>query len=211
LINVALVIIFGWLLATTVVGIMAGRNRAFSMEEYFVAGRSFGLILFYTTAAAEIYSSFAFLGLAGWAYSKGMSITYALAYGSIAYAIYFLLGPRINRLGKRMNYISQPDYLEDRYGSRGLGVLAAIIGVVFIIPYLQLQIMGSGMIVQLASGGGHKLAVGGSNQLRCGGHLRLRIGPKGYRVDQLHAGHNHAGRHGLRWLPGVQELLRRGW
>jgi SSS family solute:Na+ symporter len=153
LINVALVIIFGWLLATTVVGIMAGRNRAFSMEEYFVAGRSFGLILFYTTAAAEIYSSFAFLGLAGWAYSKGMSITYALAYGSIAYAIYFLLGPRINRLGKRMNYISQPDYLEDRYGSRGLGVLAAIIGVVFIIPYLQLQIMGSGMIVQLASGG----------------------------------------------------------
>ena len=50
--TITLVIIFGWLLATTVVGVMAGRNRAFSMEEYFVAGRSFGLLLFYTTAAA---------------------------------------------------------------------------------------------------------------------------------------------------------------
>lgn len=151
--TITLVIIFGWLLATTIVGVLAGRNRAFSMEEYFVAGRSFGLILFYTTAAAEIYSSFAFLGLAGWAYSKGISITYALAYGSISYAIYFFLGPRINRLGKSMHYISQPDYLEDRYGSKALGILVAVVGVVFIIPYLQLQIMGSGLIVQLASGG----------------------------------------------------------
>ena len=151
--TITLVIIFGWLLATTVVGVMAGRNRAFSMEEYFVAGRSFGLLLFYTTAAAEIYSAFAFLGLAGWAYSKGISITYALAYGSISYGIYFFLGPRINRLGKHMNYVSQPDYLEDRYGCRGLGVLVAVVGVVFLIPYLQLQIMGSGLIVQLASGG----------------------------------------------------------
>lgn len=151
--TITLVIIFGWLLATTIVGVMAGRNRAFSMEEYFVAGRSFGLLLFYTTAAAEIYSAFAFLGLAGWAYSKGISITYALAYGSISYGIYFFLGPRINRLGKKMNYVSQPDYLEDRYGCRGLGVLVAVVGVVFLIPYLQLQIMGSGLIVQLASGG----------------------------------------------------------
>ena len=52
-----------------------------------------------------------------------------------------------------MNYVSQPDYLEDRYGCRGLGVLVAVVGVVFLIPYLQLQIMGSGLIVQLASGG----------------------------------------------------------
>lgn len=151
--TITLTIIFGWLLVTTIVGIMAGRNRVFSMEEYFVAGRSFGLVLFYTTAAAEIYSSFAFLGLAGWAYSRGISIVYALAYGSIAYGIYFFLGPRINRLGKTMNYVSQPDFLEDRYDSKFLGVLVAMVGVIFIIPYLQLQIMGSGMIVQLASGG----------------------------------------------------------
>ncbi len=159
--TIAVYIIFGWLIITTVVGVMAGRNQAFSMENYFVGGRSFGTFLFYTTAAAEIYSAFAFLGLAGWAYSRGMSIVYALIYSSIAYGLYFFIGPRINRLGARLNYVSQPDFIEDRYESRWLGVFVAFIGVIFTIPYLQLQIMGAGMIVQLASGGAisWKLAV----------------------------------------------------
>lgn len=151
--TISIAIIFGWLIVTTVVGVLAGRNQAFSMENYFVGGRSFGTFLFYTTAAAEIYSAFAFLGLAGWAYSKGMSIVYAMAYGSIAYGLYFFIGPRINRLGARLKYISQPDFIADRYESRWLGVFVAFIGVIFSIPYLQLQIMGAGMIVQLASGG----------------------------------------------------------
>jgi SSS family solute:Na+ symporter len=154
-------IILGWLVLTTAVGVLAGINRKFSVEEFFVGGRSFGTLLFYTVAAAEIYSAFAFLGLAGWAYGKGMSIVYALAYGSIAYGLYFFVGPRINRLGRRAGYVTQPDFFEDRYGSRVLSVLTALIGVVFIVPYLQLQLMGSGMIVQIASGGaiGWKSAV----------------------------------------------------
>lgn len=148
-----LLLILGWLALTTAVGILAGLKRAFSMEEYFVAGRSFGMILFYTTAAAEIYSAFAFLGLAGWAFSKGVSVLYGLAYGSVAYGLFFFLGPRINRLGRRAGYVTQPDFFEDRYGSPALGLATALIGVVFIIPYLQLQLMGTGMIVQIASAG----------------------------------------------------------
>ena len=49
-----LALIFGWLVLTTAVGVLAGVRRKFSMEEYFVAGRSFGTVLFYTVAAAEI-------------------------------------------------------------------------------------------------------------------------------------------------------------
>jgi SSS family solute:Na+ symporter len=160
-VTVPLVIILGWLVLTTTVGVLAGIKRKFGVEEFFVGGRSFGTVIFYTVAAAEIYSAFAFLGLAGWAFGKGMSIVYALAYGSIAYGLYFFVGPRINRLGRRAGYVTQPDFLEDRYGSKALSVVAAIIGVVFIVPYLQLQLMGSGMIVQIASGGviGWKSAV----------------------------------------------------
>jgi SSS family solute:Na+ symporter len=160
-VTLPLAIILGWLVLTTCVGILAGVRRKFSMEEYFVGGRSFGTVLFYTIAAAEIYSAFAFLGLAGWAYGKGMSIVYALAYGSIAYGLYFFIGPRINRLGRRAGYLTQPDFFEDRWGSKALGVVAAITGVVFIVPYLQLQLMGAGMIVQIASGGaiGWRVAV----------------------------------------------------
>ncbi|MEE4270731.1 MAG: sodium:solute symporter family protein [Thermoanaerobaculales bacterium] len=151
--TVALVIIVGWLIVTTTVGVVAGLDRRFGLEEFMVGGRSFGTLLFYTIAAAEIYSAFAFLGLAGWAFGKGLSVTYAMAYIGIAYGLLFFLGPRIQRLGKRAGYVTQPDFFEDRYQSRWLAVTTAVVGVVFIIPYLQLQLLGAGIIVQIASGG----------------------------------------------------------
>lgn len=151
--TVPLAIILAWLALTTAVGVLAGVNRKFGLEEHFVGGRSFGTLLFYTVAAAEIYSAYAFLGLAGWAYAKGISIVYAMAYMSIAYALYFFVGPRIQRLGRRGGYVTQPDFLEDRYGSRALACAVAIVGFVFLIPYLQLQLLGAGIIVQIASGG----------------------------------------------------------
>lgn len=134
-------------------GVLAGLHRRFGLEEFFVGDRSFGTVLFYTLAAAEIYSAFAFLGLAGWAYAKGVSIVYGLAYMSIAYALYFFVGPRIQRLGRRGGYVTQPDFLADRYGSRKLGVGVALVGVAATLPYLQLQLAGSGIIVEIASQG----------------------------------------------------------
>ncbi len=151
--TVALGIIIGWLVLTTVVGVLAGINRRFGLEEFMVGGRSFGTLLFYTVAAAEIYSAFAFLGLAGWAFGKGLSITYSLAYMAIAYAILFFIGPRIQRLGRHAGYMTQPDFFEDRYGSRPFAVATALVGVVAIIPYLQVQLIGAGIIVQIASAG----------------------------------------------------------
>ena len=61
-----------------------------------VGGRSFGTILFYTIAAAEIYSAFAFLGMAGWAFQKGLSITYGMAYMGIAYGFCSSSDPAFN-------------------------------------------------------------------------------------------------------------------
>lgn len=148
-----LVIILGWLVVTTAVGVLAGLNRRFGLEEFMVGGRSFGVVLFYTVAAAEIYSAFAFLGLAGWAFGRGLSITYGLAYMAIASAILFFLGPRVHRLGRCAGYVTQPDFLEDRYESRTLAVTTAAMGVIFLIPYLQVQLIGAGIIVQIASGG----------------------------------------------------------
>jgi len=151
--HISLWIIIGWLTLSTVVGVMAGVKRKFSMEEWFVGQRGFGLILFYVVAAAEIYSAFAFLGLAGWAYKFGAPIYYAPMYNVLAYTLFFFIGPLIWKYGKAHGYVTQPDFFIHRYQSPSLGVVVAIIGFLFTIPYLQLQIMGTGMIIQLSSGG----------------------------------------------------------
>jgi SSS family solute:Na+ symporter len=151
--HISLWIIIGWLILSTVVGVLAGVKRKFSMEEWFVGQRGFGLILFYVVAAAEIYSAFAFLGLAGWAYKFGAPIYYAPMYNVLAYTLFFFIGPLIWKYGKTHGYVTQPDFFIHRYQSPSLGVAVAIIGFLFTIPYLQLQIMGTGMIIQVSSGG----------------------------------------------------------
>jgi len=54
-------------------------------------------------------------------------------------------------VGKRHGLHTQPDFFIKRYDSRPLGVVVALIGVFSIIPYLQLQLTGLGLIVEVAS------------------------------------------------------------
>jgi SSS family solute:Na+ symporter len=116
-----------------------------------VGGRQFGIILIWLLMAGEIYTTFTFLGASGWAYTRGAPTFYILIYGALAYTISFFILPLIWKLGKKHGLHTQPDFFIKRYNSRTLGVLVAVIGVVFIIPYLQLQLTGLGLIVEVAS------------------------------------------------------------
>ncbi|HVS45936.1 MAG TPA: sodium:solute symporter family protein, partial [Verrucomicrobiae bacterium] len=42
-------------------------------QQFIVGGRSFGALFLWVLLAGEIYTSFTFLGLAGWAYGKAPS------------------------------------------------------------------------------------------------------------------------------------------
>lgn len=150
---IALVIILGWLAISTIVAILAGVLKKFSLEEWTVASRAISFPILYFALAAEIYSAFTFLGLAGWAVSYGAPIYYALAYFVTAYSTGFILAPYYNRFSRKYGYITQPDLFLDRYESRLLGILVAALGIGFLLPYIQLQIQGVGIIVETASYG----------------------------------------------------------
>jgi SSS family solute:Na+ symporter len=77
---------------------------------------------------------------------------YALPYVPIAYVVLFFLAKRLWTMGRDRGYLTQGDFLEDRYSSRTLGTLSAVLGVLFVLPYLQLQITGLGLIVRLVTG-----------------------------------------------------------
>ncbi len=151
--TLALSIIFGWIALSTIIAILAGILKKFSLEEWFVASRGLSFVVIYFALAAEIYSGFTFLGLAGWAYKFGAPILYALAYFVTAYSVGFMLTPYYNRIARKLGLVTQPDYFATRYESRWLGVLVAIIGVIFFVPYIQLQIGATGIIIELASYG----------------------------------------------------------
>ncbi len=149
--NLALFIIFTVILLSTLLGIFAGTRKKMDLEMWTVGGRRFGIILTWLLMAGEIYTTFTFLGASGWAYSRGAPAYYILIYGTLAYTISFFILPAIWKLGKKHGLHTQPDFFINRYDSRYLGVFVAVVGVVFIVPYLQLQLKGLGLIVAEAS------------------------------------------------------------
>ena len=148
-----MVIILGVIFISAFVGIYAGRRVKMNLENWIVGGRKFGIIIIWLLMAGEIYTTFTFLGASGWAYSKGAPAYYILAYGALAYTLSFFILPALWRIGKKHGLHTQPDFFIKRYESRALGVFVALVGVFSIIPYLQLQLAGLGLIVEVASNG----------------------------------------------------------
>jgi SSS family solute:Na+ symporter len=167
--NAALIIIFAAIILSAFLGIYAGRRVKMNLENWTVGGRRFGIIIIWLLMAGEIYTTFTFLGASGWAYSKGAPTFYILIYGALAYTCSFFVLPALWKVGKRYGLHTQPDFFIKRYDSRYLGVFVALIGVVCIIPYLQLQLKGLGLIVQVASNGSvhPRVAIGVSFVLTC--------------------------------------------
>jgi solute:Na+ symporter, SSS family len=148
---IAISIIFGIILLGAVTGIYSGIRRQMNLEQWTVAGRGFGLIFVWVLMAGETYTTFAFLGASGWAYSRGGPALYVLSYLPLAYVISFFILPQIWEAGRKFALHTQSDFFRQCYGSKNLGSLVAIVGVIFIVPYLQLQLTGLGIIVEVAS------------------------------------------------------------
>ena len=165
----ALAIILFTVLASTAVGVLAGRRQPLDMENWTLGGRRFGVLLMWLLMAGEVYTTFTFLGASGWAYTRGAPVFYIPIYGTLAYVLGFFILPRLWRIGKSRNLHTQPDFFASVYGSRALGIAVALIGIASILPYLQLQLKGLGLIVEVASGGAvsSSAAIAGAFVLTC--------------------------------------------
>jgi len=151
--TVSLLIIFLFIISATIVGLVPGINKKMTLEEWAVGGRNFGRWLNWFILAGEIYTAFAFLGASGWAYSRGGPTFYILGYGALAYIVGYYILPTISPIGRKHGLMTQPDLIEHLYKSKNLSLLTAIIGVAFLLPYLQLQLTGLGLIIETCSYG----------------------------------------------------------
>ncbi|HVA17704.1 MAG TPA: sodium:solute symporter family protein [Candidatus Dormibacteraeota bacterium] len=134
-------------------GFYAGVHRKKNLEEWAVGGRGFGTLLIWLLMAGEVYTTFSFLGASGWAYSRGGPALYILGYLSLAYVVSFYILPQLWEVARAHKLQTQSDFFETRYKSKNLAAFVSIIGVVFLIPYIQLQLTGLGIIVEVASSG----------------------------------------------------------
>ncbi|MFZ0635347.1 MAG: sodium:solute symporter family protein [Candidatus Acidiferrales bacterium] len=149
--GIALTVIFAIIAVGSGIGFLAGARRKMDLEQWTVGGRGFGVVLVYLLMAGEVYTTFSFLGASGWAYSRGGPALYIMAYLTLAYVVSFFILPQIWELGRKYGLQTESDFFVRRYGSKYLAGFVCVVGVAFLIPYLQLQLTGLGIIVEVAS------------------------------------------------------------
>lgn len=151
---IALVMMGLYLVVAFALGLLAGKGRSFfSVSEYAVADRGLGLVVMWFLMGGTIFSAFAFLGGPGWAYSKGAASFYILSYTALGLLPWYLIGPRMARLGAARGYVTMGDLLRDRYQSNVLAVIVGIVSVLAFIQYLTLQIKGMAYIFNIMTAG----------------------------------------------------------
>jgi SSS family solute:Na+ symporter len=151
--NVALAIIIACVALAIGLALRSRRGHDMDLEGWSVGNRGFGAIFVFLLMAGEIYSTFTFLGGAGFVYGSGGAAYYILGYGTLAYVLSYYLLPAVWRYATPRRLVSQADVFTSAFKSRALGVLVSVVAVAAMIPYLALQLKGLGIIVSATSYG----------------------------------------------------------
>jgi solute:Na+ symporter, SSS family len=145
---IALLIVVGTVISAWVIS----RRKHINLQDWAVSGRGMGVFLFWFLSAGEIFTINAFLGTSGWAYAYGAPGFYTIGNVALAYTLGYWMLPKIWRIGKRHSLLTQADYYQKRFEAPWLGSVLAIVGIMALIPYLQLQFTGLGLILKLVFG-----------------------------------------------------------
>jgi SSS family solute:Na+ symporter len=151
--SIALGVIAVIVLGTVTFAIASVRRFTMTPQEYIVGGRGFGAVFLWVLLAGEIYTSFTFLGAAGWTYTFGAPAFYIMAYGTCGYIFYYFLFPWIWRMGKEHGLLTLPDLIQVRYQSRALSTIVSIIAVLALVPYVTLQLSALQIFLTVAGHG----------------------------------------------------------
>ncbi len=151
----ALLITAGIILTVVCIGFIAGSNKQSrkSVEEWSVGGRRFGGLLVWFLVGADLYTAYTFLGLTSTAFTSGSVAFFAIPYSVLAYFIAYFFLPKIWKVAKVHQLTTLADYARERFSSKLLSSLVAIVGVLMLIPYICLQLSGIQDTLQIAGTG----------------------------------------------------------
>ncbi len=145
-ITLVLVVVYG--AACIAVGLWAMR-RTHSTRDFFMAGRSLGVVVSSVVIFSTTLSGFGFVGGPGLVYRMGTSSIWLVLTSVTGYVLTFaLLAKRLRLLAELRDSISLPDAVAARYSSetsRGLTALAILLGV---LGYLATQILAMATVLQ---------------------------------------------------------------
>jgi len=130
-----------------VTGFAAARWRRtetiMNLNEWGLGGRSFGTFVAWFLLGGDLYTAYTFIAVPAAVFGAG-AVTgfFAVSYTIIVFPIALTFLPRLWSIARTHNYITPADFVRGRYGSRGLSLAMAVTGIVALMPYIALQLVG---------------------------------------------------------------------
>jgi SSS family solute:Na+ symporter len=153
---------FGILLAlfalVTVVGFAAARWRRaedlMHLNEWGLGGRGFGTFISWFLLGGDVYTAYTFIAVPALVFGTGAAGFFSLSYTIMVYPIVFVFLPRLWSVSRVHGYITPADFVRGRYGSRGLALAVAFTGILAVMPYIALQLVGIQSVLTVMGVGG---------------------------------------------------------
>ncbi len=138
-----LVVLF---LLVTVIGFAAARWRRaedlMHLHEWGLGGRGFGTFITWFLLGGDLYTAYTFIAVPALVFGTGAAGFFALSYTIMVYPIVFVFLPRLWSVARVHGYVTPADFIRGRYGSQGLALAVAFTGILAVMPYIALQLVG---------------------------------------------------------------------
>ena len=149
----ALVVFCIFFLAVTIAGFWAARWRRpiaglHSLEEWGLAGRSFGTWITWFLIGGDLYTAYTVIAVPAALYGAGAMGFFAVPYAVIAYPYMMVVMPRLWKVCGKNGYITLADFVRGRYGNRWLALAIALTGILALMPYIALQLVGMRVVFE---------------------------------------------------------------
>jgi SSS family solute:Na+ symporter len=155
---IAALIVFVYLCVVFYIGVFAfrrSRGPERGAEDYFLAGRSLGPVVFLLSLFGTNMTAFTILGSAGHAFANGI-VTFGLMASSSALIIpltLFFVGTRLWALGKRHGFMTPVQMFRDRWECGHIGTVIFAVQAAMLVPYIIIGVMGGGTAISAITGG----------------------------------------------------------
>lgn len=147
---IPVIVIFIYLVVIATIGFVAYKKGRDNTEDFFLASRTIGSVVFFLSLFATNMTAFAILGSSGLAYRRGIGIYGLMASSSclvIPLSIFFI-GTRLWALGKKFGHQTQVQFFRDRWECNAIGTLIFALSAAMLVPYMIISIMGGGTVLQ---------------------------------------------------------------
>ena len=148
--SITVIVFLALFVFVALLGLLGSRWRAgdlSQLSEWGLGGRSFGTIITWFLLGGDLYTAYTFIAVPALMFGAGAAGFFAVPYAALMYPVLFLAFPRLWSVAHAHGYVTAADFVRGRFGHRGLALAIAVTGLVAVMPYIALQLVGMQVVI----------------------------------------------------------------